>query len=405
MASEMTSALDPYGAMLSLKPAPAGGSGPLAGVRLCVKDNIAVCGEPFTAGHPLYADRRGGVTASAVRRLLTAGAGFVGMTRTDAGGFGMTTPEVTNPVWPGRMVGGSSGGAAAAVAAGFADLALGTDTGGSVRVPAACTGLLGFKPSFDRVPMDGVEPLASRLDHVGLMGRDFDQLRSAAAVLLDDAAVAASAPMGRLRIAVATGLPSYADPRCLAPLQQLAGALVAAGHVVEPWTPPAAGPLVRAFGILVLAEAHPLYDRLPRPALAQLGEAAREALRFDPKVADVEAARATADAARATYGGLLARVDLLLTPTLLVPVPARGATHLELEVRRLSVLSVLLAGTCFANIIGAPALVWPASGMPGASIQAIAAHGADARLFAATAHLRTLHQYRAGEPDNIPTHV
>ena len=97
-----------------------------------------------------------------------AGARIVGVTRTDAGGFGVTTPEVENPVAPGRTVGGSSGGSAAAVAAGLADVALGTDTGGSVRIPAACTGLIGFKPTRGRIATDGVWPLAPSLDHVGV---------------------------------------------------------------------------------------------------------------------------------------------------------------------------------------------------------------------------------------------
>lgn len=378
-----TSAFDPYGAMLSLKPAPARGSGPLAGVRLCVKDNMEVCGEPFTAGHPLYADRRGGLTAPAVRRLLTAGAGFVGMTRTDAGGFGMTTPEVANPVRPGCMVGGSSGGAAAAVAARLADLALGTDTGGSIRVPAACTGLFGFKPSFGRVPMEGVEPLAPSLDHAGLMAADPALLRRAAQVLLQDETIGTARRDTPLRIAVGAQFPTFADPEILAGLRALAAALARAGHAVVEWTPPPSGPLVRAFGMMVVAQAHMQYDRLPPPAQTQLGPAAREALRFDPTWEDVEEARALAASARRAYDDLLARVDVLLTPTLLLRPPPQGATHVDVGGRRVSILSACLAGTAFANIAGLPALAVPVPGSPLLSAQWVAARGADAALFAA----------------------
>ena len=94
------------------------------------------------------------------------------MTRSDAAGFGVVTPDVKNPVWPDRIAGGSSGGSAAAVAAGLADIGLGTDTGGSTRIPAACCGLFGFKPSHGRIPLDGVWPLAPSFDVVGWMTRD-----------------------------------------------------------------------------------------------------------------------------------------------------------------------------------------------------------------------------------------
>lgn len=401
MAPDPTSALDPYGAMLSLKPAPSGGWGPLAGVRLCVKDNIEVCCEPFTAGHPLYAGRRGGVTAPVVRRLLTAGAGFIGMTRTDAGGFGMTTPEVANPVRPGRMVGGSSGGAAAAVAAGLADLALGTDTGGSIRVPAACTGLFGFKPSFGRVPMEGVEPLAPSLDHAGLMAADPALLRRAAQVLLQDETIGTARRDTPLRIAVGNQFPSFAAPESLAGLRQLAATLARMGHEVEAWTPPPSGALVRGFGTLVLAEAHMHYDRLPYQARTQLGAAAREALRFDPSLEDVDEARAVAASARRAYDDLLSRVDVLLLPTLLLPPPPQGATHVDVAGRQVSILSACLAGTAFANIAGLPVLAVPVPASPLLSVQWVAARGADAALFAAydqvVGALRECERYPEGD--------
>ena len=166
--------MDRFGAFVAIAPDAAAGPGPLSALRVAVKDNIAVRGLPFTAGHPLFADRIAQEDAWAVRRLREAGARIVGVTRTDAGGFGVTTPEVENPAAPGRTVGGSSGGSAAAVAAGLADVALGTDTGGSVRIPAACTGLIGFKPTRGRISNDGVWPLSPSFDHVGVIGRDLD---------------------------------------------------------------------------------------------------------------------------------------------------------------------------------------------------------------------------------------
>src|SRR5207244_10695044 len=97
--------MDRFGAFVAIAPDAAVGAGPLSALRVAVKDNIAVRGLPFTAGHPLFADRIADIDASAVQRLRQAGARIVGVTRTDAGGFGVTTPGVDNPPAPGRPVG------------------------------------------------------------------------------------------------------------------------------------------------------------------------------------------------------------------------------------------------------------------------------------------------------------
>src|SRR6266852_3979359 len=185
--------VDRFGAFVAFTPDAPAGAGPLAGLRVAVKDNIAVAGLPFTAGHD----------APAVRQLRDAGARIVGVTRTDAGGFGVTTPVVKNPAAPGRTVGGSSGGSAAAVAAGLADVALGTDTGGSVRIPAACTGLVGFKPTCGRISIEGTWPLSPSLDHIGVIGRGLESVARTADVLLGHDAEAEARPIStRLRIGI-----------------------------------------------------------------------------------------------------------------------------------------------------------------------------------------------------------
>ena len=163
---------DPYGAFLSRCTGEMPCSGPLTGVSIAVKDNIEVKGQPFTAGLPLFKDRLASRDANVVSLLKQAGAVISGMTVTDSAGFGVLTPEVKNPALEGCTVGGSSGGAAAAVAAGFAHIGLGTDTGGSIRIPAACCGLFGFKPSHGLISMDGVWPLAPSFDTLGFLARD-----------------------------------------------------------------------------------------------------------------------------------------------------------------------------------------------------------------------------------------
>jgi amidase len=191
------------------------GSGPLDGLTFVAKDLIDVAGQVTGGGNPDWAAQRtpAAVSAPAVERLLRAGATLVGKTITDELGFSLEgenahygTPE--NPRCPDRLPGGSSSGSAVAVAAGLADLGLGTDTGGSVRVPASFCGLYGYRPSHGRVPLDGVIPFAPSYDTVGLLARDAGSLRLAAHVLLDTP----PAPPGARRLLLATDAFALAEP-------------------------------------------------------------------------------------------------------------------------------------------------------------------------------------------------
>ena len=130
-----------------------------------------------TYGSAVFADHVPSVSASAVTRLEDAGWVDVGKTNLHEFAYGVTSQNlhygvVPNPARPGLTPGGSSGGSAAALAAGLADAALGTDTGGSIRIPAACCGVVGLKPTFGLVPIDGVFPLAPSFDHAGPMASD-----------------------------------------------------------------------------------------------------------------------------------------------------------------------------------------------------------------------------------------
>jgi amidase len=167
-------------------------AGPLAGLTFAVKDLFAIEGVAACCGNPTWLATHAPAarTARAVRQLLDAGATLIGLTVTDELALSLTgenrhygTP--LNSRAPARVPGGSSSGSAAAVAAGLADLALGTDTGGSVRVPASHCGVLGFRPSHGAVSVDCVWPLAPRFDTVGWFARDAALLQRAGAVLLD----------------------------------------------------------------------------------------------------------------------------------------------------------------------------------------------------------------------------
>ena len=158
------------------------------GMRLAVKDLFDTEGLVTTYGSILFAEHVPAETAEAVRRLEAAGYVDVGKTNLHEFAYGTTSENphfgtVPNPLAPGRIAGGSSGGSAAALAAGLAELGLGTDTGGSIRIPAACCGVTGFKPTYGLVPLDGCFPLASSFDHAGPMARDVDGCSRALEVL------------------------------------------------------------------------------------------------------------------------------------------------------------------------------------------------------------------------------
>ncbi len=160
----------------------------LFGLPVAVKDNIAVEGFPSTSGSALLDDYRAPFDATVVARLKAAGATVVGTTNLDEFGMGSSTTRgfrgaTKNPAAPERVAGGSSGGSAAAVACGAAFAALGTDTGGSVRQPAAHCGLYGMRPTWGRVSRFGVTAYASSLDQVGVLASDPEDLGAVLAAI------------------------------------------------------------------------------------------------------------------------------------------------------------------------------------------------------------------------------
>jgi aspartyl-tRNA(Asn)/glutamyl-tRNA(Gln) amidotransferase subunit A len=155
---------------------PAAADGPLAGRTLAVKDLIDVAGVRTTYGSPLYADHVPTASAVVVERAVAAGATVVGKTNLPEFAWGVLGGNAFlgmchNPARPGRTTGGSSSGSAAALAAGLCDLALGTDTGCSIRLPSAACDVVGLKPMWGRIPMAGVYPLCPTLDTVGPLAR------------------------------------------------------------------------------------------------------------------------------------------------------------------------------------------------------------------------------------------
>lgn len=145
--------------------------GPLHGIPLAIKDLVAVKNVRMAAGSQVLADYIAPEDATVVEQLRRAGAVILGKTNTHEFAYGTYTPPTRNPWDTTRVPGGSSGGSAAALAANMCLGALGSDTGGSIRIPAACCGITGLKPTYGRVSCFGVIPLSWSLDHVGPMGR------------------------------------------------------------------------------------------------------------------------------------------------------------------------------------------------------------------------------------------
>jgi len=179
---------DPWHAVITAVEPAESAAGPLHGRRLLVKDLIDTAGIRTTYGSKIYGEHVPTRTAPAVERLVAAGAAVVGKANLHEFAWGVTSQNpwygtVQNPLHPGRTTGGSSGGNAAALAAGVCDLGLATDTGCSIRLPASCCGIAGLKPSWGRIATAGVFPLCPSFDTVGPMARTVEEVAAAWSVL------------------------------------------------------------------------------------------------------------------------------------------------------------------------------------------------------------------------------
>lgn len=291
------------------------------GPRLAVKDAIDVEGVPTTVGCAAIADvaEPAAADADCVATARAAGARIVGKANlhelcfgTHGGNPWFGNP--VNPLDPERLVGGSSSGSAVAVATGEADVALGTDTGGSVRLPAACCGITGLKTTFGRIPTRGVWPLSTSLDTVGPLARDVAGVVAGMALLEPGFSVDGVAPgavVGRVRIAGA------ADPELEAAVDAaLAAAEVEVVEVELPGWLGAGMP----FGVVLLSEAwdadRALYERAPD----RIGAETRSRLEIGKGIeaAQIPVARAAQEAWADEVAALFAsaRVQVLAMPTM-----------------------------------------------------------------------------------------
>jgi aspartyl-tRNA(Asn)/glutamyl-tRNA(Gln) amidotransferase subunit A len=372
----------------------AGSQRPLEGVPFAVKDIIETADLLTTAGSPLFAAHVPATNATVVTRLQDAGAVMVAKTATPEFAFGdETTDGVVNPLDPTRWVGGSSSGSAAGLASHQFPLALGTDTGGSIRVPASYCGVSGFKPTFGRVPRGGIFATSWTLDHVGPMARSVDDLALAMSVLaggspcdshasnrqVPDYVADATEPIAGLRIGVADGWFSEGcSDAVLAARDSALEVMRQLGATVVPVTAPSAELAGTVSWLITVAEfASHHSDRLDE--LQSFSPSAAHRLSAGAAMSAVDYLKALRARPRIQreFDDVFADVDVMVTPATpcAAPVPAEffdDGDRLWLD---------RVAGNFLPfNVTGMPALVIPAGlddTLP-VSIQIVAPPHADA---------------------------
>jgi amidase len=362
-------------------------SGPLAGLTLAVKDLFDVKGYPTGAGSPTVLAQSGikGKTAPIVKTLLDAGARFVGKTHTDELAFSLNGKNAhfgspINPAAPDRITGGSSSGSAAAVAGRLADIALGSDTGGSVRAPASYCGLFGIRPSHGRLSLKRTWPLSESLDTPGWFARDGESfakvadivfgkdriaLPDAPRLLLGDDMFAQAVPEAEtiLRNVVQRAVPALGQPEPVKVARDLDALYWAFRWVQgrEAWMSDGA-----------------MIERLAPP----LGPGVAERFAFSKSVTDAEYAKAETvrKGFRAKLARLLGSDGVLLLPTVPDIAPLVTAQEPELDDFRNRALRLL----CLAGLSGFPQISLPVAQREGAplGLSLIGPKGSDKSLVA-----------------------
>ncbi len=349
------------------------------GIPLAVKDLFDTAGLVTTYGSILFAEHVPTETAEAVRRLEAAGYVDIGKTNLHEFAYGTTSENphfgtVPNPVAPSRVAGGSSGGSAAALAAGLAAAALGTDSGGSIRIPAACCGVVGFKPSYGLVPMLGCFPLAPSFDHAGPMALDVagcGEMMEALAPGFGPAEL----ELGDVEVGVAWL--ELANPGVREQVQAAAARFPHARSLELP--------LAHKVGAAFMGEVADVHRELFLEHAESYGENVRTKVERCLALSDAEYESSAAE--RERYRERLqqaaAGVDLVLTPTLVCVAPPVPTDELAIRDRLTSL-------TLPFNATGWPALALPCGpaedGLP-ASVQLAAPPGEDARVLAVGAAL------------------
>jgi aspartyl-tRNA(Asn)/glutamyl-tRNA(Gln) amidotransferase subunit A len=365
--------------------------GPLHGIPVSIKDLIQVEAMPTRAGTRAVLPDLGAGDAALVRRLREAGALVFAKTNVHEVALGATgenrwTGDVCNPIDPARQAGGSSSGAAVAVASGIGLGAVGSDTGGSIRIPAAFCGVTGFKPTYGAIPLAGALHLSWTCDHAGPIARSV-----ADCALMFEAMAGRSTRHGAVarkpRLALpATWLRGRLQPGVRAVFESVLSDLRRDGVTITEVDAPLIARGWEAYTPLVRAEAAWVH----REALAAGGEGFSDLVLpplkagLSVSAADYIGALKVRDALIEQLDGILADHDALIMPGNAVLPPLRGQTEIETEGGTMSVRDAVLGQTASFSLAGLPALVLPTArvgGLP-TSLQLVARRDGDAGLLA-----------------------
>jgi len=341
--------------------------GPLHGMPISVKDLIDIAGQLTTAASNVRKGHLATRDATVIQRLREAGAVILGKTNLHEFAFGTTSEDsafgpVLNPHDPTRSAGGSSGGSAAAVATGMGQASIGTDTGGSIRIPAAACGVIGLKPSLGEVPTDGVVPLSPTFDHVGPIARSIEDIAALWSVL-------AARPLPRLdALAQSTitlgALGGYfmalldADVRATF----VSDRLRTSGVAVKAATVQGTERIVDTYVNISLPEAAHWHAPTLDSRANDYQPPVRERLLKGRAISAVEylTARDTRDVLRRAVDAALERCDALVLPTLPIVAPKLGATEVTMDDgETLPVRAAMLRLTQLFNVTGHPAISLP----------------------------------------------
>jgi aspartyl-tRNA(Asn)/glutamyl-tRNA(Gln) amidotransferase subunit A len=347
-----------------------------------VKDLLDTAGLVTTYGSAVFAEHVPSTTAESVRRAEAGVYTNVGKTNLHEFAYGTTSENqhygtVPNPLAPGRIAGGSSGGSAAALAAGLADAALGSDSGGSIRIPSACCGTVGLKPTYDLVPTDGCFPLAPSFDHVGPMARTVEECAALLAALVPGFEPAEVDSLDDVTVGLIWL--DGTEPLVAQRVQETAARFPRVAELDWP------RPEIDALFMREVANVH-------RELYAEHAELYGEdvAVKIERCLAVTDGEVAHAERSRAEYGEhcaeLFEGLDLLLTPTLVCVAPPTGVGDSALR-------GTLIRNTLPFNSLGWPALAMPCGpaedGLP-ASIQIVGRPGSDALVLAVGTVLASL---------------
>jgi aspartyl-tRNA(Asn)/glutamyl-tRNA(Gln) amidotransferase subunit A len=368
--------------------------GPLHGVPIAIKDLVDMAGVPTTFASRAGSPKHPTEDAPVIRRLEQAGAIILGKTNLLEYAYGAVHPDfgqTNNPHDPKRTSGGSSGGSAAAVGAGFCAAALGTDTGGSIRIPAAYCGVVGLKPSFGLVDATGVQALSWSLDHVGPLARS-----CADAALLLEGMTGRKFPIspvdiGRARFGVVRhpGAERFLEPEVAVGFEALLTKLRTGGAQFESLTVTGIEDAAGALLALIEPEASVIHEHLIKSGPEKFGPLTRQQIEAGfkvPATAYIKAQWVQAELKR-RFASVFESVDFLLSPAVPWVAPAEDPA-LEGD----GGLGEMLYSGIY-NLTGLPALVLPmglgAAGMP-IGLQIVSKWQTEAALLSAGAALENL---------------